>query len=71
MTVLLGSSHLYKYFDLPSPTKKKTLLTDLRLYWNVDVLVPPNAGPDLRDWHLGGDHTVAVVAVRGRAGRGG
>ena len=46
-------------------------LTDLRLDWNIDVLVPPDAGPGLRDRHLGGDHTVAVVAVRDRAGRRG
>ena len=38
-------------------------LTDLRLDWYVDVFVPPDAGPGLRDGHVGGHHTVAVVAV--------
>ena len=43
----------------------------LRLDWNVDIFVPPDAGPGLRDRHLGRHHAVAVVAVRHRAGRGG
>ena len=46
-------------------------MLDLRLDWNVDVFVPPDTGPGLRDRHLGRHHAVAVVAVRHRAGRGG
>ena len=46
-------------------------MLDLRLDWNVDIFVPPDAGPGLRDRHLGRHHAVAVVAVRHRAGRGG
>ena len=47
------------------------LMFDLRLYWNVDIFVPPDTGPGLRYGHLGRHHAVAVVAVRHRAGRGG
>ena len=47
------------------------LMLDLRLDWNVDVLVPPDAGPGLRYRHLGRHHAVAVVAVRHGAGRRG
>ena len=36
----------------------------LRLYRDVDVFVPPDAGPRLRyRRHLGRHHAVAVVAV--------
>ena len=58
-------------------------LTDLRLNWNIDVLVPPDAGAQLRHGRHGGArgprrrHHAAVVAavavpeqLRGR-GRGG
>ena len=51
--------------------KASHLMLDLRLDWNVDVFVPPDAGPGLRHRHLGRHHAVAVVAVRHRAGRGG
>ena len=48
------------------------LMFDLRLYWNVDIFVPPDTGPGLRYGHLGRHHAVAVVAVRhGAGGRGG
>lgn len=39
------------------------LMFDLRLYWNVDIFVPPDTGPGLRYRHLGRHHAVAVVAV--------
>ena len=48
----------------------------LGLNRNVDIFISSDAGPELRDGHLSGDHAAGVVAVAvhpclGRAGGGG
>ena len=41
---------------------------------NIDIFIPPDAGPELGHRHLSRDHAgvgVTVIVVMGRGGRGG